>query len=37
VRGNPYGILDDAGFFGGLFGAATDAAANTLLRYGPFG
>ena len=23
--------------FGGLFGAATDAAANTLLRYGPFG
>lgn len=37
IESNPYGILDDPGFFGGLFGATTDAAANTLLRYGPFG
>jgi hypothetical protein len=37
IESNPYGILDDPGLFGGLFGAATDAAANTLLRYGPFG
>ncbi len=37
IESNPYGILDNPGFFGGLFGATTDAAANTLLRYGPFG